>query len=388
MADTSLACNIAQLRPLLDEYATLLCRYVSNPNAADRERARALGEELVAGECGPETLLDLHAQALRQCARLRPQEGLRLATEVLSDATAPFVAAYRKQADIHRAEAECYRQYAHLLERLNRELNEKHEALQLAHQEQTRLNQQKADLLNLVSHEIRTPLTALLGYGEFLEEGTYGPLTADQQEVLHRMVQSGKDLLLLINNLLDLSRLEGGRLNLDRQAASLPELLGHAVEQVRSLAQRGELSLAIEPLPPDLPLVWVDPMRIIQVLVNLLGNAIKFTKPGGAITIGARPAGNEVVVGVKDTGIGISPEAQKRLFQRFTQVENVKQYGGTGLGLSISKELLALHGGRIEVDSELGQGATFRFTLPVWNEADHPSELPPLALPPSSDSGT
>ncbi|HEY9898260.1 MAG TPA: HAMP domain-containing sensor histidine kinase [Pantanalinema sp.] len=379
MADTSLACTNGGTRPLLDEYATLLCRYVSHPNQADRDRARVIGELLIAGACGPEKLLDLHAQALRRCERLSPREGIKLANDLLTQATTPFVATYRKQAEVHRAEAECYRQYAHLLERLNQELNEKHEALQVAHQEQTRLNQQKADLLNLVGHEIRTPLTALLGYGEFLEEGTYGPLTEEQQEVLRRMIQSGKDLLLLINNLLDLSRLEGGRLNLDRQPASLAELFAHAIEQVSPLAQRGELSLAIAPLPGDLPLVWVDPMRIIQVLVNLLGNAIKFTKPGGSITLTARRSGEEVVIEVKDTGIGISPEAQERLFQRFTQVENVRQYGGTGLGLSISKELLALHGGRIEVESELGQGATFRFTLPAWNEADHPSELPLLA---------
>ncbi|MBO9540415.1 HAMP domain-containing histidine kinase [bacterium] len=380
MAETTPACSTGGFRPLLDEYATLLCRFVTHPNESDRRRARAIGELLIAEGCGPEQLLDLHAQALRKCESLRPQEGLKYASDLLNEATAPFIACYRKQAEVHRAEAECYRQYAHLLERLNQELNEKHQALQAAHEEQTRLNQQKTDLLNLVGHEIRTPLTALLGYGEFLEEGTYGALSEQQLEVLHRMIQSGKDLLLLINNLLDLSRLEGGRLSLDRQATSLSELLGHAVEQVDPLAHKGGLSLTIASLPADLPLVWVDPMRIIQVLVNLLGNAIKFTKPGGSITISARPLGNDVAVEVKDTGIGISPEAQKSLFQRFTQVENVKQYGGTGLGLSISKELLALHGGHIEVDSELGRGATFKFTLPVWNEADHPNELPPLKL--------
>ncbi|HEY9855195.1 MAG TPA: HAMP domain-containing sensor histidine kinase, partial [Stenomitos sp.] len=251
-------------------------------------------------------------------------------------------------------------------------LSDRHDQLQQAHDEQVRLNQQKSDLLNMISHEIRTPLTALLGYGEFLEEGTYGPLNAEQLEVLHKMVQSGKDLLLLLNNLLDMSRLEAGRLTLDRQPTPLSELIHHAVDQVAFLAERRELTLDICCVPPDLPLVWVDPIRIIQVLVNLLGNAIRFTEPHGTITIGADLKGEMVEVWVRDTGIGISPEAQQRLFQRFSQVESVRRYGGTGLGLAITKELLALHGGTISVESEVGKGATFRFTLPVWNEADHP----------------
>lgn len=379
MADQALACVPEQLKPLLDEYAALMCRFVRAPSDEDRQNARSLGESLLSAACGPEVLLSVHASALRACHDVRAQEGLGRASQLLSEATSAFVHAYREQAERQRDDAECYRRYARMLEVLNRdvlqlnqELRAKNEELEQAHSEQVRLNQQKADLLSLVSHEIRTPLTALLGYGEFLEEGTYGPLTPEQEDILHKMIQGGQDLLLLINNLLDLSKLEAGRMSLDRQPTNLGELLGHALSQVRPLAARKQLVLEIASIPSDLPLVWVDPVRIIEVLVNLLGNAIKFTEPHGTITLGAEVQSGMVAVWVRDTGIGISREDQQRLFQRFTQVDNVRRYGGTGLGLSISKELITLHGGQIGVESEPGKGAIFRFTLPIWNEQDHP----------------
>lgn len=379
MAESALATLPEALKPLVAEYQATLCRYVQTPSEEDRRRAHELGKRFLKADCGPETLLNVHATALRGC---ETQDGPTLVTranQVLAEASSAFIQEYRHQADQHREDAECYRSYARILEilnqdvmRLNQELNERHDELRKAHDEQLRLNQQKTDLLNMVSHEIRTPLTALLGYGEFLEEGTYGPLNPDQLEVVHKMTQSGKDLLLLLNNLLDLSRLEAGRLTLDRQPTPVADLIAHAVDQVEPLARRKELTLDVCCVPLDLPLVWVDPLRIIQVLVNLLGNAIRFTEPQGSITIGAEHKVDLIEVWVRDTGIGITPEAQQRLFQRFSQVESVRRYGGTGLGLSITKELLALHGGTISVESEPGKGATFRFTLPVWNEQDHP----------------
>lgn len=380
MAETALAALPEALKPLAMEYQATLCRYVRDPNEADQRYAHVLGERMLAAGCGPETLLDLHANALRSCPEQEGHTLVSRANLMLAEASGAFIDAYRQQADLHRNEAACYRRYARMLEvlnqdiiRLNQELTERHDELRKAHDEQLRLNRQKTDLLNLVSHEIRTPLTALLGYGEFLEEGTYGPLNPDQLDILHKMAQSGKDLLLLINNLLDLSRLEAGRLNLDRQPSAVSDLVAHAVDQIEPLIRRKELTLDVCCVPADLPLVWVDPLRIIQVLVNLLGNAIRFTEAEGVITIGAEHKGDMVEVWVRDSGIGISPEAQQRLFQRFSQVENVTRYGGTGLGLSITKELLTLHGGTISVDSEQGKGATFRFTLPIWHEDDHPA---------------
>jgi|GEM_PF-1763139 signal transduction histidine kinase len=380
MADAALAKVPEAIKPAISDYTSALCHYVAEPDDNDRDRAHHLGRTLLMAGCGPEVLLEVHAEAMRRCAKLPEREAIARANQILAAASAEFIAEYGRKADEQRREAACYRSYALMLERLNKDimhlnedLHRQHEDLQKAHAEQVRLNQQKGDLLNLVSHEIRTPLTALLGYGEFLEEGTYGPLTPEQEDVLHKMIQSGRDLLLLINNLLDLSKLEAGRLRLDRQPTAVTELVMHAQDQIEPLARRKGLTVQVEPLPPDLPPVWVDPMRILQVLVNLLGNAIKFTDPTGSITLGARRLDHEVEIWVRDTGIGISAEAQARLFQRFTQFENVRRYGGTGLGLSISRDLLALHGGQISVESEPGKGATFRITLPLWVEANHPT---------------
>lgn len=380
MPESTWACQPESLAPLMAEYAALLCRYVADPHANDRARAQALGAELLQKSCSPDTILSLHAAALRQCPDDTLHEGMVRASQLLHDATAAFIDEYKRQSKQHELEAASYRSYVQVLEalnqdimRLNQELIAEHQELQNAHEDQVRLNQQKADLLNLVGHEIRTPLTALLGYGEFLEEGTYGPLTPEQEEILHRMVQSGRDLMNLINNLLDMSRLEAGKMPLIREAASIPEMVDHVLAQLQPLASRKGLKLSAAELGADLPPVWVDPTRIIQVLVNLLGNAIKFTDRGGEITLGASVKGPMVELWVRDTGIGITPEAQAQLFQRFTQVENVRRYGGTGLGLSICKELITMHGGDITVESEPGRGATFKISLPIWNELDHPA---------------
>jgi signal transduction histidine kinase len=183
------------------------------------------------------------------------------------------------------------------------------------------------------------------------------------------MVQGGRDLLELINNLLDMSKLEANRIELHCEPVHLEILIENAVEKVQPIAQRKGVALAALPVPERFPLVEVDAMRIIQVLVNLVGNAVKFTEPGGSVTVGARQSDSEVQVFVKDTGIGIPLEEQQRLFERFTQAENIKRYGGTGLGLAISRELIALHGGRIWLESTPQAGATFTFTLPIWHEA-------------------
>ena len=374
MPQSSRTSDPHSLGSLFAEYEALLCRHVSDPRPGDRAHARKLGEKL-RETCSPDALFDLHAAALRRCAFPAQRKGMMRAAEMLNEATSAFIKDFQQQSEKALQEAESFRRYAQVLEELNqqlvnihRELQTDHEALRRDHAEQIRLSQQKTDLLSLVGHEIRTPLTALLGYGEFLEEGTYGPLNPEQEEILHRMIQSGRDLLQLINNLLDLSKLEAGKLRLDREPTSLHELTDHVVHQLLPLAQRKGLQLADSELPLDLPPVWVDPTRIIQVLVNLLGNAIKFTEKGGTITIGATVKGKMIELWVRDSGIGISPEAQAQLFQRYTQIENVRRYGGTGLGLSISKELITMHGGTIAVDSEPGKGATFRITLPIWDE--------------------
>lgn len=365
---------------LREDYQDLLCGYVAHPSVSYRKRAAKLGRSLVACDLGPDALLAIHHEVLPSCVRNGGEEGIKRASDLLVEALVAFTAAYRdlareRQQDVHRLE-----RYARALEsfnqdmvRLNQELQQQKAELTRSKDELQRLSNQKSDLLSTVSHEIRTPLTSLLGYGEFLEEGLYGELDPQQIEVLHRMVQGGRDLLELINNLLDMSKLEANRIELHCEPVRLSILIANAVEKLEPIAQRKGVKLSAEPLPEDFPLVEVDAMRIIQVLVNLVGNAIKFTDAGGSVDVGAAVVGDEVHVYVRDTGIGIPVEEQKRIFERFTQAENIRRYGGTGLGLAISRELIALHGGRIWLESTPNKGATFTFTLPIWKD---PEEAP------------
>lgn len=368
---------------LCEEYQRLLEAFIAHPSEDLRYRASEVGKRLIALELGPDVLLEFHTRALQSHWPQIPP-ALQQANELLIEAIMAYAGAYYHYAQGQKHGKERMQRYARVLEginadisRLNSELIDRHEELKTTHAELERLDEQKSDLLSTVSHEIRTPLTALLGYGEFLEEGTYGELTPQQAEIVHRMIQGGKDLLLLINNILDLSRLEAGRLKLDRQAIEFSHLVETALDGLVPLAQKKGVAMRSE-VPQGLPPVWVDPARIVQVLVNLLGNALKFTESGGAVVAGARlePDGKDIVAWVRDTGIGISADKQQEIFQRFSQGGSnvMRRYGGSGLGLTISKELVALHGGRIWVQSEEGKGATFFFTLPVA-EAHHDTHV-------------
>ncbi|MNK75702.1 Non-motile and phage-resistance protein [compost metagenome] len=362
-------------KDLLGSYQELLCAYLAHPEDSMRKRAARLGRSMIARDLGPDVLIAVHHEALRNCPRDGGEDSVKRAGDLLVEALYAFTSAYRDLARERQEDVQRLERYTKALEsfnqdmvRLNHELQEQKAELTRSKDELQSLANQKSDLLSTVSHEIRTPLTSLLGYGEFLEEGLYGEMHPQQIEILHRMVQGGRDLLELINNLLDMSKLEANRIELHCEPVRISILISNALEKVAPLAQRKGVSLSALPIPDDFPLVEVDAMRIIQVLVNLVGNAVKFTDPGGSVEVGARQVGNEVQVYVTDTGIGIPIDEQKRLFERFTQAENIKRYGGTGLGLAISRELIALHGGRIWVESTPQKGATFTFTLPIWHE--------------------
>lgn len=360
---------------LLSSYQELLCAYIAHPDVSLRKRAAKLGRNLIARDLGPDVLLVIHQSALRECPKAMGEEAVKRASDLLFEALFAFTTAYRDLARERQNDVDRLERYAKALESFNQDMVRLNQSLQEQKAELTRskedlqlLANQKSDLLSTVSHEIRTPLTSLLGYGEFLEEGLYGELDPQQLEVLRRMVQGGRDLLELINNLLDMSKLEANRIELHCEPVRIGILIANALEKIAPIAQRKGVRLVEVPIPDDFPLVEVDAMRIIQVLVNLVGNAVKFTEAGGTVEVGARQVGNDVQVYVKDTGIGIPVAEQKRLFERFTQAENIKRYGGTGLGLAISRELIALHGGRIWLDSIPNEGATFTFTLPAWHE--------------------
>jgi signal transduction histidine kinase len=185
---------------------------------------------------------------------------------------------------------------------------------------------------------------------------------------------NGRHLLWLINEVLDLSKIESGELELEMAVFSMPDVVQTVVSATGSLAQEKSLALNVS-LPPDLPTVTGDERRIVQVLLNLVGNAIKFTDTGG-IDIRVAAENGAIDVQVADTGPGIAPDDQERIFQEFQQIDNTitKEKGGTGLGLAIAKRIVEMHGGRIWIESTLGQGSNFRFSLPLdVNQTEAPS---------------
>jgi signal transduction histidine kinase len=219
-----------------------------------------------------------------------------------------------------------------------------------------------------MSHELRTPLNAILGYTELIVDGIYGPPSEKITAVLERVQTNGKHLLGLINDVLDLSKIEAGQLTLSLDDYSLKDVVHAVVTATEPLAAEKKLPLKIE-IPRDLPAGRGDERRIAQVLLNLVGNAIKFTDAGD-VRIAANVENGRFVLAVADTGPGIPVSEQTRIFDEFQQIENsnTKTKGGTGLGLAIAKRIVEMHGGRIWVDSAVGKGSTFRIELPVRPE--------------------
>jgi signal transduction histidine kinase len=223
----------------------------------------------------------------------------------------------------------------------------------------------KSEFLANMSHELRTPLNAILGFTQVLRERMFGDLNEKQEEYLDDILSSGNHLLSLINDVLDLSKVEAGQVELVVAPFSLKEALERGVVVVRERASTDEVSVAVA-ADPDADIVEGDERRIQQVIFNLLSNAVKFTPTGGAVDVATARVNGEVRISVTDTGPGIAPEDHERLFDEFQQTDTgLEQREGTGLGLALSKRLVELHGGRIWVESELGKGSTFVFTLPA-----------------------
>jgi len=243
--------------------------------------------------------------------------------------------------------------------RLFREIEDKGRQLEAA-------NRHKSEFLANVSHELRTPLNAIIGFSEVLQERLFGELNEKQAEYTDDILSSGRHLLSLINDILDLSKIEAGRMELEVTTFDLPGAIENALLLVRERASRHGIKLdrAIDERLGDFT---GDERKVKQVLVNLLSNAVKFTPEGGRIKVEARLGDNAAMVSVADTGIGIAKEDQEVIFEEFRQVGSnyAHKREGTGLGLSLTRKFVEMHGGKIWVESELGKGATFTFTLPI-----------------------
>ncbi|HYB18066.1 MAG TPA: GAF domain-containing protein, partial [Streptosporangiaceae bacterium] len=258
---------------------------------------------------------------------------------------------------------------------LYRQLERQSAALEVA-------SQHKSEFLASMSHELRTPLNAIIGFSEVLLERMFGELNERQDDYLRDIWSSGKHLLELLNDILDLSKIEAGQMVLSRSEFAVRESLEHCLSMVRERALKQRIHLSLE-VDPQIGLLDADRLRFRQVLLNLLSNAVKFTPDGGRVGVRASMRDEDLVVEVTDTGPGVAAEDRQRIFDAFQQgARHPEQTEGTGLGLTLSKRILELHGGRIWVESEAGKGSTFGFALPTRSGDPALTPVPQAGLDP------
>jgi signal transduction histidine kinase len=293
---------------------------------------------------------------------VRPIKRMQVAAEAIG------AGAYDERIELDRKDelgalATAFNQMAErvqeLITGLERRVAQRTQALEVA-------SKHKSEFLANMSHELRTPLNAIVGFSQVLKQKLFGQVNEKQDEYLDDILSSADHLLALINDILDLSKVEAGQVELEKNLFSLREALERGVVMIRERASTSGVQLELT-IDPAIDLVEGDERRIRQVVFNLLSNAVKFTPRGGQVEVSTSRVDGEVLIAVSDTGPGISPQDQTRIFEEFQQAKatNGERPEGTGLGLALSRSLVELHGGRIWVESEPGQGSTFTFTLPV-----------------------
>ena len=258
--------------------------------------------------------------------------------------------------------------------RLFNETREKSAQLEVANQELAVASKNKSEFLANMSHELRTPLNAVIGFSDVLEQRMFGELSERQSEYVRDIATSGRQLLELVNEILDLSKVEAGRMELEPSEFAVSQMIRSALTFVRERAS-GHGIVLNDDSASDGGTIVADERKIRQVLLNLLSNAVKFTPDGGRVTVRAERRDTEMQVSVTDTGIGIAPEDQPRVFEEFRQVgtPSDRSHEGTGLGLALAKRFIELHGGRIWIQSEVGKGTIFTFAIPVERAAPAPA---------------
>jgi len=229
-----------------------------------------------------------------------------------------------------------------------------------------RTSRTKSEFMMAMSHELLTPLNSIIGFSDLLKRKNFGELNEIQIKYIDNINLSGKNLLMIVNDILDISKMEADKIDLSIEKVSIADVINISIAIIKDITKQKKIQIITE-IDPGLDYIEADMNRIRQVLFNILNNSIKFSKPEGIVTITARKEGDMAQISVSDTGIGIKEEDIGKLFKEFEQIDKgaTRQYGGTGLGLVISKKLIELHGGRIWVKSKYGEGSTFTFTLPI-----------------------
>lgn len=277
----------------------------------------------------------------------------------------------RNAIRLYRAEMKADLAYQQLKEsneqliRKNQELEKQRQQIQLQNLKLLEASRLKSQFLATISHELRTPMNAIIGFSQVLLRPKFGQLTNQQTDMVERILNNGKHLLMLLNEVLDFSKLESGRLELKPEIFDLSKIVNNTVAEIRSLAEAKNLSLLVE-IDLQNTLVFNDPVRVRQILINLLSNAIKFTEYGGIRVEVKDIPQNLLAITIQDTGIGISPQDFQHIFEAFRQADQgiSRKYPGTGLGLAIIDSLVQMMGGQIFLESQLGVGSVFQIELP------------------------
>ena len=304
-----------------------------------------------------------------------------LVVDALAAGTTVAFLAFHRRYKIFVESADMVREYESEYAAKEREAR----ALAQVNEELRRLDELKSEFLAMVSHELRTPLTAIIGYSRLLMRQVHGPLTPRQLEQQEAIYRSAQRLTDLINDLLDVSRLEAGRMELSARPTKVRPIVDQVIAVVGVAAQNKQIRILNE-VPGDLPVVSADPTRLQQVFVNLIGNGVKFTPASGVVRVTGGARGDQVWISIEDTGLGIAPEELARIWDPFYQVESPlhRRHGGSGLGLAIVRRLVELHGGVVRAESDgQNRGSRFTFTLPIAAQpAGEPVIEPEVAVDP------
>jgi signal transduction histidine kinase len=356
---------------LVDERGRLIVRasrpFTLDPNLFQDLSAQPGVAAAVAGTLSAQPMADLFGRGPRLASSARvPDLNWRVINMSLPTvASVELDAALQQQRLVRFGLVAVLLVASYLLSRSVRRTVRQRRALADANVRIAEANQAKSQFLANMSHELRTPLNAIIGFADVLGQRMFGELNARQTEYVGDIVGSGRHLLSLINDILDLAKVEAGRMTLEPASFSLRETLGTGITMVRERATSHGIALSLD-VAPDVDVITADERKIKQVVFNLLSNAVKFTPDGGRVAVTATRKAGELQVAVRDSGIGIAPEDQASLFNEFAQTKDGRRAAeGTGLGLTLAKRLVELHGGRIWVESQVGSGSTFAFSLPL-----------------------
>lgn len=349
------------VQELRSRYDAALERFLHEGGEPSLNEAYEIGRAAFTGGVGMMKLSDIHNDVVARCLEMAHSPGAaaevhRKATVFLQEVMSPFEMAMNLAETINTLR-QMYEQRARL------------EAMQ-------ELEALKDKFLGVVSHELRTPLNAILGFGSLLEDEVAGELNEQQHQYVRKLIAGADRLLYLVNDLLDMTRIQAGKLHLAPRRVDFPGVVASTIEALEPLAAAKHQELTVR-VPDHMPPICADDQRLGQVITNLLSNAIKFTPEGGRIEVRARMDGDCLVCEVEDTGVGIASEDQDLLFKPFSQVglQAGSRERGTGLGLAITTALIEAHGGSVGVRSEPGKGSVFWFRVPQEGPDGQPCPL-------------